>query len=218
MHAWKPIARSLCVLSALAGCASQPTSRELKEMPGAVYHAPLGNYTAIVPPLLGPGIRQSESAAGDGSSESVAFSDDFGTLLDIRAWRMPVDDLLPPFATQVRADQLDAFVDRRVLPALLGRSGAVVHRELVATAAGKALFLVVSLPGGSARVLHDAGGRPYHPDVIRGMLVFPQLRWAYTVADQQWPPTPNQPALTPADRNGLLLSDLRQTVARMTFD
>ena len=204
-------------LLAIAGCASDG-ARPVNRVPGAVYHSRPDNFTVVVPPLLGPGIRASETAT-DATAAGVTFSDDFGTLLDVQS-RHIGDEEIPGYVGPAKAGTLDAEFDGRVLPALRQRTpgATVLHRGRVDTSVGPAVFAVVSLPGGSARTLRDDAGRPYHPDAVRGVLVFQQLRWVYAVSVQQWPATTNGPKLSAVDRDARLLSDLRQAVAQMTFN
>lgn len=213
---------SLLVCPLLVGCESGP--RPLRLPPGATYHSRPDNFTALVPPLLGPEIRESETAADDGSAAGVTFDDDFGTLLDVQSTRIP-DDRRPAYTGDARPATLADDFSARVLPALRQRSPAaeVLHRQdAVETAAGPALFAVVALPGGSTRtdpdLPPDAAGQPAHPDAVRGVLVFPRYRWLYTVSVQQWPATAHAPPLAPVDRDARLLADLRQAVAQMTFN
>ena len=194
------------------GCADGPDVRPVKVRPGDTYRAPTGNFSVVVPPLLGRDLHESQSTAADLSASGVSLGDDFGTLLDVRSQRLPVEGVVPvAFASQVRPDQLDRYVDDRVLPAVRAASPSaqVLSRAHVTTPAGDGVFVVVHLAD---------GGPSTHPEVVRGIVVFAQLRWAYAVTVQQWPPTPNQPPLAPADRDARLLSDLRQAVGQMTFD
>ena len=218
MHACRRAVLSALLAAAAIGCESTPAERPISLMPGATYHSPADNFTCIVPPLLGPGVRQSQATA-DATVADVAFSDDFGTLLDVRSRRIP-DDELHAYARANRQASLDADFDAQVLPQLKARSPGltVLRRETVDSAAGPALFVVVNMPGGSTRELHDTTGNAYHPDVVRGLLVFPQLHWVYAVSVQQWPPTLNAPPLTPDGRDARVLSDLQQAVASMTFN
>jgi hypothetical protein len=221
MHASRRAARIVLLAAAAAaaaGCEATPARRPLSLPSGATYRSGPGNFTCVVPALLGPGVRESESAA-DETAADVTFSDDFGTLLDVRS--RPISDAdLPAYDGDARRASVDAHFDSEVLPAL--REGSpgltVLHRDWVASPVGPALFAVVSLPGGSMRDVPNGTGGTYHPDAVRGVLVFPQLRWVYAVSVDLWPPTSNAPTLSPGDRDARLLSDLRQAVARMTFN
>ncbi len=210
---------SLVLATGVCGCGSEPVARPVTVQPGATYHSPAGNFTCVVPPLLGPGVRESQAASDDGTVAGVTFSDDFGTLLDVQSRHIPDADQ-PAYAGPGGRATVDADVDRRVLPGLerTAPGSAVLYREGVTTPVGPATFVVVALPAGSTRTVRAADGTTYHPDAVRGLLVFAQVGWAYTVTVQQWPPTPNAPPLAPADRDARLLSDLKQAVGQMTFD
>ncbi len=205
---------STLFLAVIAGCGSEPEARPVHLEPGATYHSRPDNFTVAVPPLLGPGVRESETADDDAEA-GVTFDDDFGTLLDVQSTRLS-DDRRPAYAGGGRGAALADDFTARVLPALRRRSpgATVLHQDdAVETAVGPALFAVVGLPGGSTRTVDGT-----HPDAVRGVLVFPRFRWLYAVQVQQWPPTPNAPVLTPDQRDARLLDDLRQAVAEMTFN
>ena len=212
----------VALTAVLSGCGDEPVTRPMDLPSGATYVSPAGNFTAVVPALLGPDLHRSQTTGEEKSPEvGVTFADDFGTLLDVQSRRVANDANRPAYPAADRSADVGRYFDAVVLPALRRRSpgATVLHRaDDVLTAAGPALFAVVGLPGGSTRVLRNPAGRPYHPDAVRGILVFPQYRWVYAVGVQQWPPTPDAPALAPADRDAGLLADLRQTVARMTFN
>ena len=212
--------RSWIALALLAaGCAATPDARPLDLKPGATYTSRPGNFTAVVPPLLGPGVHESDATADDGTTAAVTFADDFGILLDVRSRQIAKTD--PRIDSRSGNRELaDRYLDDTVLPTLRGISPGltVVHADgHVETPAGAARFAVVRLPGGSARTLHTVTGDAYHPDAVRGILTFTQLGWVYAVSVQQWPATPNQPPMTDADRDQRLLADLRQAVGEMTF-
>ena len=221
MHARRRTLTGLSLIVFAAGCESGP--QPVRLAPGATYRSRPDNFTVLVPPMLGPEIRESETAADDGSAAGVRFDDDFGTLLEVQSTRLG-DDRRPAYVGDRRAATLAGDFASGVLPALRRRSpdAAVLHQDdAVETAAGSALFAVVSLPGGSTRTdpdLPKVDGKPAHPDAVRGVLVFPRFRWLYTVSVQQWPATPTGVKLAPADRDARLLADLRQAVAQMTFN
>ena len=182
-------------------------------LPGQTYTSGPGNFTALVPPLLSPGVHQSESTAEDGSAASVSFRDDFGTLLTVQSRRFPAADPRDDTVTGNRA-LADQYLNDAVLPAVRRQYPGtnILHdQDPVDTAAvGPARFVVLGVPHGSPTL-------PGHPDATWGLLAFPRFGWTYVVTVQLWPPTPNQPPLSPTDRDDRLLAMLRQAVAQMTF-
>lgn len=207
----------VAVLLMVAGCAGG-AGKPLNLQPGATYLSPSEHFSVVVPPMVGPKYHEIETSV-DGSAAGVTFSDDFGVLLDVQS-RHIGDDQVNGYLLVNRLPTLQADLDQHVLPGLRDRSSGatVVHRETLTTTVGPALFAVVSLPGGSTRTLKDADGKPYHPDAVRGVLLFSKLRWAYAVSVQLWPETTNGPKLSAEDVNARLLNELRQTVSRMTFN
>ena len=199
------------VLACLAvGCSATPDATPVSIEPGQTYHAPADNFTIVVPPLLGDDATMAESETGDQQTAGVLFADAFGTREAVLSRHIADDDPQGQSRGGTRA-LADAFLNGTVLPELQRSSpGAVVLRTTanVETTAGPATFAVVRVPDGGV------GRGP----AVRGLLAFPRLRWVYVVSYQQWPPTPNQPPMTDAQRDDRLLADLRQTVGQMTFN
>lgn len=207
---------SLCLGSVMCvGCAA-----EAPEAPpsGSVYHSMNGGYTCRVPPLIRPGATEKEGAAGD--NDFVSFMDDYGTLLRIESERVAPEDwgiLTGPKQQELLAK----LFDHELMPRLffvVSPNTTVLRRDEVDTAAGKAFFAVVNIPGGSTLMESGSSNWAWHRlDSMRGVLIFPKQNFLYIVMNQEWPMVVEMGKHSLPDRTNQLLADLRKTVEGMTF-
>ena len=214
-----------CLLAtALAGgCASEPTRREPPPS-GATFQSRRGDFTCIVPPLIRPGARLVETYEGDNTF--VSMSDDMGTLLRIESSPVEPEDR-SRFEAMPRDASLNAMFDRVLMPVEFLRASpqaSVLHREMVQTPAGRALFAVVRIPGGSTTAEVDAAGVAHRTDSVRGVLTF-VVHWrVYDVSNQEPPAYPSFQGVvlhrspTIDERADRLLHALDKVVGGMTFN
>ena len=208
---------SLVVLAGLGvGCAG-PSAEPPPS--GSTFRSRRGNFTAVVPNLIRPGARMVETYEGDNTF--LSMSDDLGTL-----FRVESSPVLPEDRGRLDAmpadEALSAFFDRVLMPAeFLAASpqASVLHREMLDTSAGRTLFAVVDIPGGSTLASTTGGdAAPRRHDSVRGVFVFRAHDWIYVVSNQE-PPVflAAQPTRSVDDRAARLRDDLRAKVAGMTF-
>lgn len=214
---------AICALAMLlASCASGNGAnsggipRTTPQPTGSVYTSKLGNFTCKVPYLWRPGAYQMER--GDADSAEVMYYDDFGHLLRIESERMP-KEFAPRFDSPDGLKTLDDFFDRSVFPLAfrsISLQANVMHRDHVTTAAGPAVFVVVSVPQGSSLASVDEQGGLHRADSVRGVLIFVKRGFIYVIMNQE--PGGNNIDHGPLDqRITLLLDTLQQTIAGMTF-
>ncbi len=207
----------LVCLTTLAGCGAEEQSRSLDLAAGAEYQSPLGNFTCTVPMLLKDYHRESEATHGDDSA-TVTFADDHGTLLRIESGRIAPADR-PGLDGPGQEQALTAFFNDVVFPQQVRPSfptASVVQTSFVDYATGRKPY-VDPTPGRALfAVIRLAADDP--TGVRRSVFVFPQKGFLYVVTDQEWPSLARDVKMTDADRAFRLESDLRQTVAAMTFN
>jgi hypothetical protein len=116
---------------------------------------------------------------------------------------------------------LEEFFDERMMPReflAVSPNTTVLCRDYLDTAAGKALFVVVNIPGGSTLIESgSSNGTPHRPDSVRGVLIFPKENYLYIIMNQEWPMVSQTRHRTMPDRMNQLLANLRGTVTGMTF-
>ncbi|WP_017715710.1 hypothetical protein [Kamptonema formosum] len=166
-----------------------PTDRDLAEIVVGVYEepadtelyeSPAGNFTVPVPtdPEKGGSI-----SAQDGS---VAFSDDFGTLLriDYTPFTLKVGDRIQLVG---REEFFKTFLTHYVSQAILAYfpGSQILGEEYIDDLMDGAYFIAADMPQGSTISKQTGDGSEVRMNAYRGFVCFIAAGFVYTVSDQR---------------------------------
>ncbi len=166
-----------------------PTDRDLGEIAaevydesadGGLYESPAGNFSVPVPadPQKGGRINPQEG--------SVAFSDDFGTLLRIDYTPFPAA-LGERIQLVGREEFFKSFLTNYVSEAILANfpGSKILWEEYIDDLMHGAYFIAVDMPHGSTISKQTSDGSEVPMNAYRGLVSFLAVDFVYTVSSQR---------------------------------
>ncbi len=145
------------------------------------YESPLGNFTVPIPvdPQQGGRIQAQEGVVG--------FSDDFGTLLRIDYYPIPLEMEEEMESVGLPQYLQSVLVEKYVPTAIVSNlpDASVKHTEYFADILEGAYFALVDMPQGSTISKQENNGNASRLDAYRGLMAFVNGEFLYIVSSQR---------------------------------
>ncbi|MFH7026192.1 MAG: hypothetical protein ACHBN1_12485 [Heteroscytonema crispum UTEX LB 1556] len=146
-----------------------------------VYESPIGNFTVQVPvePQQGGRVQSQEGVVG--------FSDDFGTLLRIDYYPLPLEQQEEIESVGQEKYLQSVLLEKYVPQAIVANlpTAKVEHTEYLDDMMEGAYFVLVNMPQGSTISKQESNGNASRLDAYRGLIAFINDEFLYIVSSQR---------------------------------
>ncbi|MFN6569457.1 hypothetical protein A6770_02490 [Nostoc minutum NIES-26] len=146
-----------------------------------LYESPSGNFTVPIPvdPQQGGKVQSQEGVVG--------FSDDFGTLLRIDYYPIPLEQLDELESVAQEEYFQSILVDKYVPQAILANvpTAQIKYTEYLEDTMMGAYFVLIDMPHGSTISQQENNGTANRLDAYRGLLTFINADFLYIVSSQR---------------------------------